>query len=178
MLLVLFLPLPSRALRVGLIQALDVMPELRLPPENDYERSVLRNVEAFGWHCTSVSGEIPFSYTVGLHESYGGPELIMFGLKGSTAHSILGLCVERLKDGRGLELSEPNQELIEGFNCFFVEVPRQLYNDYVYSALWFNAEVEFPLYQIVWPDPDGNFPWHSGATEDFRTAQPVLGNPR
>jgi hypothetical protein len=158
------------------------MPELRLPPANDYERSVLRNVETFGWHRTSASsrdpdaGEPPFSYTVGLHQSYGGPEFIMFGLNSTTAHSILDLCAERLKDGRGLNLSEPNYDLIEGSPCLFVEVPRHLHYDYVYSALSFYAELEFPLYQVVWPDREGYFPWHPAATDDFRASQPVLGN--
>ncbi|GHA76664.1 DUF4262 domain-containing protein [Cognatilysobacter bugurensis] len=158
------------------------MPGLRLPPENDYERSVVHNVETFGWHCTSVlptdtaPGKPPFSYTVGLHESYGGPALIMFGLNSTTAHSILGLCANRLADGNPLSLSKPSHDLIEGYPCIFVEVPRHLYNDYVYSLLWFYAEQEFPLYQVVWPDANGCFPWHAAASASLKALQPVLGN--
>ena len=159
------------------------MPQLRVPTANDYERSVLRNVQTFGWHCTSVfsktndPAEPPFSYTVGLQESYGGPEFIMFGLESKVAHSILGLCAERLKDMRPLDLNQLNHDLIDGYPCLFVQVPRDRYNDYVYSALWFYAELEFPMFQIVWPDSDGRFPWHQGADESFKLSQPVLGQP-
>jgi hypothetical protein len=155
-------------------------PAQRLEPMNDYERNVLRNVERFGWHCTSVSpGEgqadsPPFSYTVGLYQTYGASELVMFGLPGDTAHSILSIYANRLEEGRPISVDEPTHELIKGYPCVFVQVPRDRYNDYVYSALWFYAEVPFPLHQVVWPDRKGQFPWHQEADVTFKSEQPVL----
>ncbi len=149
---------------------------------NDYERTVLRNVERFGWHCTSVppregQGDVPpFTYTVGLYQTYGASELIMFGLPGDTAHSIISIYANRLQENSPISLEEPSHELINDYPCVFVPVPRDRYNDYVYSALWFYAEVPFPLHQLVWPDPKGQFPWHAQADAGFREAQPVLGN--
>ncbi len=140
----------------------------------------MRNVEKFGWHCTSVypregDEDSPrFSYTVGLFETYGASELIIFGLSGDTAHSILSIYANRLSKGEPIPLDLPSDDLINHYRCVFVPVPRSRYNDFVYSALWFYAEVEFPLHQVVWPDSQGNFPWHSAATQDFRETQPVL----
>ena len=73
-------------------------------------------------------------------------------------------------------MDEPTHELINGYPCVFVRVPRDRYNDYVYSALWFYAEVPFPLHQVVWPDRKGQFPWHPEADLTFKSEQPVLAN--
>ena len=160
------------------------MTNLRLPPKNNYERNVIRNVDTFGWHCTSVHGKDeddespPFTYSVGLHHSYGGPEFIIFGLDGNVAHSIITICADTLQSGKSIDLNSPNYDLVNDYPCVFVPVPRDKYNDYVYSALWFYAEKEFPLCQIVWPNQDGNFPWSQAATDSFRHCQPVLGVPR
>jgi hypothetical protein len=156
-------------------------PAQRLEPVNDYERNVLRNVEKFGWHCTSVTpgeGETdspPFSYTVGLYQTYGASELVMFGLPGDIAHSILSIYASRLEEGRPISIDEPTHDLIDAYSCVFVQVPRDRYNDYVFSALWFYAEVPFPLHQVVWPNRHGRFPWHPQVDLAFKTEQPVLG---
>ena len=155
-------------------------PELRLPPKNDYERTVLSNVEKFGWHCTSVAprsgqeGEI-FSYTVGLHQTYGASELILFGLPSDTAHSIFSIFVDKLREANPISIATPTADLINNYPCVFVPVPLERYNDFVYSALWFYAELSFPLHQVVYPDRQGIFPWHEQATPAFREQQPVLG---
>lgn len=157
------------------------MTELRLPPKNDYERKVIRNIDEFGWHCTSVfepegsdSDDPPFSYSVGLYQSYQQPEFIIFGLDSEVAHSIIGICASVFAAGGSIDLDQPSYDLINNFPCVFVSVPRERYNDYVYSALWYYAETEFPLYQIIWPNPDGLFPWHPDASTGFRQWQPVL----
>jgi hypothetical protein len=152
----------------------------RLPPKNDYEKKVLENVEEFGWHCTSVSPEKDkesprFSYTVGLHTSYQFPEFIIFGLDSKVSHSILTGLAEAAEAGEMYKLNEPCDSLIEGYQCVFVEVPKNLYNDYVFSALWYYSGNSFPLYQVVWPDREGSFPWHSSYINEKGYEQPVLG---
>jgi hypothetical protein len=148
---------------------------------NDYERNVLRNVEEYGWHCTSVSrGEHesdspPFTYTVGLYQTYGASELVMFGLPGDTSHSILSIYVNRLEEGRPISLEQPSHDLINDYPCVFVPVRSERYNDYVFLALWFYAEIHFPLHQVVWPNRKGQFPWHPQASSEFQQKQPVLG---
>ncbi len=157
------------------------MPTQRLPPRNDYERTVLRNVEQFGWHCTSVTPKDEddgpsFTYSVGLFETFGAAEVILFGLGSDVAHPILSIYAQRLKEGNPIHLEFPSPDLIDNYSCVFVPVPRPRYNDFVLSALWFYAEVEFPLYQLVWPDPEGLFPWHPDASAGFKSEQPVLGS--
>ena len=152
----------------------------RPAPKNEYERTVLHNVDTFGWHCTSVTrddpgDDPPFTYTVGLFETFGAPEMIVFGLGQDVAHSLLGIYARRLAEGDPIALDVPSTEIIADYACVFVPVARSRYLDYVFSALWFYGEAEFPVYQLVWPDPSGRFPWHPEAGRRFRSEQPVLG---
>ena len=146
---------------------------------NDYERSVVANVEKFGWHCTSVSckqGDTTptFAYTIGLFHSYRQPEFIIFGLDALVAYPILRILANAAAAGEMYALDRPCDALVENYECAFVEVPKARFNDYVFSALWFYAGVDFPLYQVVWPDREGRYPWNYGAKPDPQHEQPVL----
>jgi hypothetical protein len=153
----------------------------RLPPMNDYERGVASNVEKHGWHCTSVfpkeGQDTPcFSYSVGMYLSYGQPEFIVFGLDSKVAYAVLDTLAKAAASGAMYPLDLPCSDLLQDYDCMFVEVPRHRFNGYVFSALWFYAEVDFPLYQVVWPDMDGKFPWHEAYFNDPSHQQPVLAS--
>jgi hypothetical protein len=148
-------------------------------PVNDYERVVVANVEKYGWHCTSVSGNqrgfMPaFAYTVGLYRSYRQPEFIIFGLDPPVAHGILRILADAAAAGTMLPLDQPCEGLIENCACVFVEVPKNRFGDYVFSASWFYSGDDFPLYQVVWPDREGRYPWNESAVPDPRHPQPLL----
>ena len=151
----------------------------RFPPINDYERTLATNAEKFGWHCTSVfptqGTDTPcFSYTVGLYKTYRQPEFIIFGLDSDVAYPILKILAGAAAEGHMYPLDKPCDALIEKYECAFVPVPKHHFNDYVFSALWFYAGEDFPLYQVVWPDPEGRYPWNKGATSDPLHEQPIL----
>ena len=152
----------------------------RTTHENEYERKLLQNVKVHGWQCTSVSAEEgdeetpPFSYTIGMFHSFRCPEFITFGLPNETAHAIFGIIANAAREGRPYPLDAPCADLIKDLDCVFVKVPREAFNEYVLSALWFYQGEEFPLYQVVWPSKTGHFPWHPDASEGFKAWQPLL----
>lgn len=146
---------------------------------NDYERRVVANVGKYGWHCTSVSGGLVdakpgFSYTVGLFHSYRQPEFIIFGLEAGISYAILKILADAAAAGEMYALDKACDALVEDYECVFVEVPRARFNDHVFSASWFYAGRNFPLYQVVWPDREGRYPWNERATPDPLHEQPVL----
>jgi hypothetical protein len=59
--------------------------------------------------------------------------------------------------------------------CHFLEVLPRYYSDYVGFALWYYRKRKFPLYQIVWPNNDGLYPWDQNASKAFKEWQHVLG---
>ena len=144
------------------------------------EQKVIDDIGKYGWHCVNVlaeGDEGPFSFTVGLFQTLKYPELLIYGLPSKTAHEILTIAVDAAKEGHPLNITASTDELLNGFECCFVEVPNSAYRDHVGFARWYYQGDDFPLYQIVWPSRHGHFPWHVAATSEFRAVQPVLGHP-
>jgi hypothetical protein len=143
---------------------------------DDAERKVLADISKYGWHCVNILAEddaVPYSFTVGLYQTHGHPELIVLGLKSEVAHKILCNATADLPGGR-LDLSLPTDALAEGYPCCFIEVAKSQYYDFVGFARWYYRGNDFPLYQIVWPSREGRFPWHPKASKEFKLAQPVI----
>ena len=148
---------------------------------DDGERKVLDDIAKYGWHCLSIleeDGEPPWAFTIGLFQTWGHPELIIFGLKSTVAHQILNVVAKGLAENRRIDLSRPSDDLLQNGSCVFVEVPDSEYRERVGFARWYYEGNNFPLYQVVWPSREGYFPWHPKAPDGFRLRQPVLGQPK
>ena len=70
--------------------------------KDEPERIVLNNINEFGWHAVNViedDGHPPWSFTIGLYETWQHPELIVIGRSRATAqdHKIKFLWVRLLK---------------------------------------------------------------------------------
>ena len=150
----------------------------RTSAQDSGEQKLLDDVAEFGWHCMKVSGDTehePFTYTIGLFQSYGHPELLIYGLPGEVAHSVLTIAANAAAAGKPLSMAKPTEELLEGYSCVFVSVPRAEYAEHVGFARWYYEGDDFPVEQVVWPSKAGLFPWHPNASAAFRAKQPVLG---
>jgi len=145
--------------------------------EDKSEQKVIDDIANFGWHCISIVAEdeqVAYSFTVGLFQSYGHPELIIFGLPSQVAHQILAIAADAAKSGAPLDLTQPTDALLNNYQCCFAEVPLTEYYEHVGYCQWYYQGNDFPLYQIVWPSRSGLFPWHHQATPEFRASQPVI----
>jgi Domain of unknown function (DUF4262) len=50
---------------------------------DDLEKIVIANINEYGWHCVNViedDGHPPWSYTIGLYDTWEHPELIIVGI--------------------------------------------------------------------------------------------------
>ena len=142
------------------------------------ERKVLADIAKFGWHSLNIfadKDQPEYTFTIGLYETWKYPELLVMGLKPSIAHQILNIVATALGAGKRFDLSALNDDLLDGFACCFVQMPKRSYQEFVGFARWYYEGNGFPLYQIVWPSKEGHFPWNPLATENYRKLQPVLG---
>ena len=142
------------------------------------EQKVLSDIAEYGWHAMNVvedDGHPPWSFSVGLYETWTYPELIIIGRSRSTAHEMLATIANELEENRQPDLSDAGSYLLLGIACRFIPVDTQHYQDYVGFARWFYRGKHFPLYQIVWPSNDGRYPWNPKASRLFKEWQPVLG---
>jgi hypothetical protein len=144
------------------------------------ERKVLADIEEFGWHSMNIlaeGAEPQYTFTIGLFQTWQFPELLIIGLKSSVAHAMLQIIVNGLRDSKQINLDEPNDDLLDGYACCFVCTPKNSYEQYVGFARWYYEGNSFPLYQIVWPSKGRHFPWNPLANPEYRSLQPVLGQP-
>jgi Domain of unknown function (DUF4262) len=148
---------------------------------DDLEKIVIANVNEYGWHCVNVledDGHPSWSYTIGLYETWEHPELIVIGRSRATSHAMLKTLSDDIELNDPPNLTDPNGHLLLGMTCHFLEVNPRYYSDYVGFALWFYRKRKFPLYQIVWPDREGVYPWDENASRHFKDWQPMLGMTR
>jgi hypothetical protein len=101
-----------------------------------------------------------FFYTIGLHEKRM-PELLLIGpMPVPVAHSLLcGALYEFLEWG------PPCDHAVDREIAPVPIVYRKV--DAIKAAPWMTRAIEYynepvETMQLVWPDPDGRFPWHSG----------------
>lgn len=144
------------------------------------EQKALDDIRKYGIHVISVSEDDVgpgFLYSVGLFESYAHPEIIIVGLKQSLSHTLLNNMAHDIRNGRSFAGGEFHEDVLDEFLCYFGEVPRTYYPEYVGWANWFYEGDDFPLLQCVYPTVSGKFPWEADFPEDARWNCQLLTTP-
>lgn len=79
-------------------------------------KRIFDDVAKFGWHVVGVlagKNDAPeFSFSVGLFQTYGHPELVIFGLPMNAAHGIIATCLERVNEGIILEAGQVRNDIL------------------------------------------------------------------
>lgn len=145
-----------------------------------FEQKAIDDVRAFGIHVIAVGEDSigpGFVYSIGLFETYAHPEIIIVGLRQELAHSLLNNMAADIKQGRTFNSQDFHDGVLDGFVCYFGDVKRELYEDYVGWDIWFYDGENFPLVQCVYPTVLGKFPWDKDFPEDSRWFCPMLTAP-
>src|SRR2546428_8917964 len=121
------------------------------------------DVAKHGWHVVAVNPDqtspIPFSFTVGLFETFDHPELVVFGLPMNAAHGLFSACVERIKQGVLFTADQVRTDLLQKHSVAVFEIDQGFYEEYLGSAIGYYDSLDFPALQLVWPDKANRFPW-------------------
>ncbi|MGB9110243.1 MAG: DUF4262 domain-containing protein [Telluria sp.] len=145
-------------------------------PEADAK--ALADIEKYGLHVISVleeDGHVPFTYSIGIEQSLGMPELIIVGLKSDVAHSAINECYRQMKEGRVIAPGARIAGLLGGdFECLIGAASPDKVTDYMHWASWLYKGELFRAYQIIWPSTTGVFPWEPGASDWLVARQPLL----
>jgi hypothetical protein len=142
------------------------------------ERKLIDDVEAYGCHIVQVrpDNEIPgWSYTIGLYEVFGQPEVIVVGLKEDTAHALLNEVCNLYRRGTIFHDGDRQSGLLANVDCEFRAVEnRWLEQGVMGYANWFYGDDEYPVLQCVYPDLEGVLPWEDGFDAAWRARQALL----
>lgn len=145
---------------------------------NDYEKTILANIEAFGCSVTSVSDpegeQPPFSYSIGIARSAGAPEVIVVGLAPKLGHWMVNEYNRRVGSGERFERGTLYEGFLDGFAVQFGPVGRTHREHYMRSATWLHDGPDFEAVQLIWPSTSGAWPWDAEASDWFRANRPVL----
>jgi hypothetical protein len=141
------------------------------------ETKLLDDIEKYGWGVMHIRPEhaIPgWSFTVGVYDTVGKPEIIVVGLNDTLAHSVLNDAAKRLQDGADFPEGHREPELLANVDCEFRELDRRWISQAMGWAKWFYGSDQFPVIQCVYPDLKGKFPWETGFEQSWRSRQPLL----
>jgi hypothetical protein len=139
-----------------------------------------RLIDRYGWTVVHVEpteddppGAVPFGYTVGLTE-IGLPEVAIAGVPLDVTGPLLNEMAARItQDGERLRHGRRVSGLVAGHDLLVVagEPTDEVFPG---SAMYRYGEGRVRLCQLVWPDPDGRFPWQPGYPVD-EWPQPAIG---
>ena len=141
---------------------------------NEVTKQAIEHIEVFGLSVLHVTGsqfDLPWSYTTGIYDTCGQPEVIAIGLGQQTAHFLLNEAAERLR--QGVELTHGRHRgLVGEVECEFRPVTASWRRHLRHRGNWFYRESDFPVLQAVYPDLNNVFPEEDGFDKAF--AQPLL----
>ena len=125
------------------------------------------NIRLYGWHCLHVSptkeDQDKFSYSIGFGESYGAPEVLVFGLEREKAHALLDECAHLLKGGHVIHPGvEDDDVLAGGYKVVFRPVRPDCFGEYLGTAVRYYQGKPFGTGVMFLPDRQHRFPWQAG----------------
>jgi hypothetical protein len=138
-----------------------------------YEQSMLAldlTIRTYGWQLTQVTDANPWSYTIGLTESYGHPELMIVGLELDLQNTVIRKIVDPIVETGSVDCS-----FLEREGVTLVEVhPNHLAGDWF--GTWSNFYERTPppgsFLQIV-PPGDWFCECHQHSMPHFELPGPI-----
>jgi hypothetical protein len=132
-------------------------------------------IEEHGCALISVGSDCKddfgWTYTLGIHNTCGHPELITVGLPLEVAKFCLNETARRMRAGINV-IKERQKDLIANVDCELRIVAPKWAARLMNFSNWFNGGVNYPVFQIVYPDLQNRFQWENGF--DSRFIQPLL----
>lgn len=144
---------------------------------NEGDKKLLSDIEEVGWHVVKVLEDEKgpgFCYSIGLYKTFGLPEIIIIGLPPDLTHDLINIIGEDLREGNVYKSGNYYSDIIDGYDCFMLEVERSYYKEYLGYGMWYYEEEQFPAIQCIYPDEENEYPWDW--SEEDRLYQPILGN--
>ena len=142
-------------------------------------KALLDNIDKYGLTVRYVfdnKEDFHFSYSIGLYKTYQHPEIIMIGLKQELAHVVINNLAADIKNGKRHDANSWSPDVLDGFECYFIEVDKSNYDAYVGGDLWLYGGDNFPLLQCIYPTVNGVYPWEEAWPENIKNLQPILGD--
>lgn len=140
-------------------------------------RLVIRDVNVSGWHVSCVEptgGHHGWAFSVGFLQTFGHPEVAIFGLPVDVERTLLDAIGQGLRDGRTFLEGTEDETLASPYRCVFKRIEPTWISAVLPAAAWFYGGRDFPAVQLFWPDRAHRFPWEEHFDGQLQTFQPLL----
>jgi Domain of unknown function (DUF4262) len=134
----------------------------------------ISHIEEFGCSVVNVKRTnhgLGWSYTIGIFDTSGKPEIVTVGLPPETAHFALNESAKLLRAGVDLAKGR-HRDLVGQVDCEFRPVDPKWIKHLMGWALWYYDGEAFPVLQAVYPDRRNRFPEDEGFDRAFD--QPLM----
>lgn len=139
------------------------------------DERTISQIEEYGCSVISVGRvckeELSWTYTIGVYDTCGKPDLITVGLKFSTAQACLNQAAKLLRSGTELTQGR-HADLIGNVDCEFRPVDPKWVKHLMNWANWYYNGTDYPVLQAIYPDLNNRFPGEVGF--DRRFVQPLM----
>jgi len=134
--------------------------------------STKENIAEYGWEGVYVfdanDEKQPFIYSIGLEETHDHPEIMIFGLKRETMHSILSDIEKDIRDGIVYKTNTRISDVINAeFDVMFKEVKQEFYSEYLGTAERYYKK-PFRTWVMFWPDKNNVLPLEEHCEVDIQ----------
>jgi hypothetical protein len=134
-----------------------------------------------GWSLIGVPADQEgpaFVYSIGMIQTLGHPEIVMFGLDLSLMGSVINGIGDEIRGGRPFREPGLYDGLLEGFACRISPVAVTYHEMYLGYAMWHRRHVgqinTLEVVQCIWPDRRGRFPDEAECDSAVVPLQPLL----
>lgn len=157
----------------------DELPDFKIPHADKIEWMI----ETHGWALEPVGPDYnsdpprpAYTYSIGLPQAFGFPEIAVFGLTPVAIRGLLDLIVDQLRGGLEIPIGVPLVGLLDNeLRCVFAEVDMEAFGHLFQTAVKWHRGNTFRLVQLTWPDRSGWLPYESGFDQSLLLAQPMIG---
>ena len=150
--------------------------KFRAAPLQEADERTITHIETYGCSVVQVGRtcdtEGPgWSYTIGVYDTCGKPEIIEVGLPFDTGHRLLNEAAKRLRSRVDLS-SGRHRDMVGEVDCEFRPVDPKWVKRLMGWACWYYDGADFPVLQAVYPDLGNRYPEDPGFDSYFR--QPLM----
>ena len=145
------------------------------------DAEIAESVRKHGWHAIAVeeTADAPtLLYTIGLCQTFGHPEVMVFGWEARFAHSIVSDMVADMKKGQFYSAGQTYPGLLDGFEVAIRPVHATQHLVHLGYATGYYRILARPellsAIQLFWPDKAGKFPFELACDPGVAQLQPRM----
>jgi hypothetical protein len=146
------------------------------------DKRVIDNISKYGCHVLSIfdpeEKQPNFSYSIGIQETTGAPEVIVVGIRSEMGHSMVMEYHAQVKKGVHFQRGVLYEGFLNGFSIYVETVKPKISCEYTFGCSRYYQDKKYSVVQLVYPTITGVWPWQLSATEWFKVNQPMLGRKR